>query len=49
MKMLISPTGCKVESIFLNVEAVNTHRDKPQVSLLTEYEFKTLQEAWKKY
>ncbi|XP_042303410.1 6-phosphofructo-2-kinase/fructose-2,6-bisphosphatase 4-like, partial [Sceloporus undulatus] len=23
--------GCKVESIFLNVEAVNTHRDKPQV------------------
>ncbi|KAG8128253.1 hypothetical protein E2320_015158 [Naja naja] len=22
--------GCKVESIFLNVEAVNTHRDKPQ-------------------
>uniref|UniRef100_A0A8C6V7R1 6-phosphofructo-2-kinase domain-containing protein n=1 Tax=Naja naja TaxID=35670 RepID=A0A8C6V7R1_NAJNA len=41
--------GCKVESIFLNVEAVNTHRDKPQVGLLTEYEFKTLQEAWKKY
>ncbi|KAL4655474.1 6-phosphofructo-2-kinase/fructose-2,6-bisphosphatase-like isoform X1 [Arapaima gigas] len=24
--------GCKVESIFLNVEAVNTHRDKPVVS-----------------
>ncbi|MEE6526998.1 hypothetical protein FKM82_028006, partial [Ascaphus truei] len=24
--------GCKVESISLNVEAVNTHRDKPQVS-----------------
>uniref|UniRef100_A0A8B9CF58 6-phosphofructo-2-kinase/fructose-2,6-biphosphatase 4 n=2 Tax=Anser TaxID=8842 RepID=A0A8B9CF58_9AVES len=22
--------GCKVESIFLNVEAVNTHRDKPE-------------------
>ena len=25
--------GCKVESIFLNVEAVNTHRDRPEVSL----------------
>uniref|UniRef100_A0A4W3IEZ0 6-phosphofructo-2-kinase/fructose-2,6-biphosphatase 3 n=1 Tax=Callorhinchus milii TaxID=7868 RepID=A0A4W3IEZ0_CALMI len=24
--------GCKVESIFLNVEAVNTHRDRPEVS-----------------
>ncbi|XP_018581199.2 6-phosphofructo-2-kinase/fructose-2,6-bisphosphatase isoform X1 [Scleropages formosus] len=24
--------GCKVESIFLNVEAVNTHRDKPMVA-----------------
>uniref|UniRef100_A0A8C2ATN3 6-phosphofructo-2-kinase/fructose-2,6-biphosphatase 4b n=1 Tax=Cyprinus carpio TaxID=7962 RepID=A0A8C2ATN3_CYPCA len=23
--------GCKVESIYLNVEAVNTHRDKPEV------------------
>ncbi|XP_040399680.1 6-phosphofructo-2-kinase/fructose-2,6-bisphosphatase 1 isoform X6 [Cygnus olor] len=23
--------GCEVESIFLNVEAVNTHREKPQV------------------
>uniref|UniRef100_A0A4W3KAX0 6-phosphofructo-2-kinase/fructose-2,6-biphosphatase 4b n=1 Tax=Callorhinchus milii TaxID=7868 RepID=A0A4W3KAX0_CALMI len=23
--------GCKVESIFLNVEAVNTHREKPEV------------------
>ncbi|XP_061551715.1 6-phosphofructo-2-kinase/fructose-2,6-bisphosphatase 1-like isoform X2 [Phycodurus eques] len=22
--------GCKVESVFLNVEAVNTHRDKPE-------------------
>uniref|UniRef100_A0A8C3I0U7 6-phosphofructo-2-kinase/fructose-2,6-biphosphatase 4 n=1 Tax=Chrysemys picta bellii TaxID=8478 RepID=A0A8C3I0U7_CHRPI len=22
--------GCKVESIFLNIEAVNTHRDKPE-------------------
>ncbi|CAB1351339.1 unnamed protein product, partial [Coregonus sp. 'balchen'] len=21
--------GCEVESIFLNIEAVNTHRDKP--------------------
>ncbi|XP_052534367.1 6-phosphofructo-2-kinase/fructose-2,6-bisphosphatase 4 isoform X3 [Tympanuchus pallidicinctus] len=26
--------GCKVESIFLNVEAVNTHRDKPEVLVL---------------
>lgn len=25
--------GCKVESIYLNVEAVNTHRDRPEVSL----------------
>ncbi|KPP70597.1 6-phosphofructo-2-kinase/fructose-2,6-bisphosphatase-like, partial [Scleropages formosus] len=25
--------GCKVESIFLNVEAVNTHRDKPMADL----------------
>uniref|UniRef100_A0A8B9JMY3 Si:dkey-96f10.1 n=1 Tax=Astyanax mexicanus TaxID=7994 RepID=A0A8B9JMY3_ASTMX len=24
--------GCKVESVFLNVEAVNTHRDRPVVS-----------------
>uniref|UniRef100_A0A8C3SJZ9 6-phosphofructo-2-kinase n=1 Tax=Chelydra serpentina TaxID=8475 RepID=A0A8C3SJZ9_CHESE len=24
--------GCQVESIFLNVEAVNTHRERPQVS-----------------
>uniref|UniRef100_A0A4W4ETE2 6-phosphofructo-2-kinase domain-containing protein n=1 Tax=Electrophorus electricus TaxID=8005 RepID=A0A4W4ETE2_ELEEL len=23
--------GCKVESIFLNIEAVNTHRDRPEV------------------
>lgn len=23
--------GCKVESIYLNVVAVNTHRDRPQV------------------
>lgn len=23
--------GCKLESIFLNVAAVNTHRDRPQV------------------
>lgn len=23
--------GCKVESIYLNVEAVNTHRDRPEV------------------
>jgi hypothetical protein len=26
-------TGCKVESIFLNVAAVNTHRDRPQVAM----------------
>uniref|UniRef100_A0A3P9A880 6-phosphofructo-2-kinase domain-containing protein n=1 Tax=Esox lucius TaxID=8010 RepID=A0A3P9A880_ESOLU len=25
--------GCKVESVCLNVEAVNTHRDKPDVSI----------------
>lgn len=25
--------GCKVESIYLNVEAVNTHRDRPEVML----------------
>lgn len=24
-------SGCEVESIFLNVEAVNTHRERPQV------------------
>lgn len=24
--------GCKVESVYLNVEAVNTHRDRPEVS-----------------
>lgn len=24
--------GCKVESISLNVEAVNTHRDRPEVT-----------------
>lgn len=27
--------GCKVESIYLNVEAVNTHRDRPEVSSFT--------------
>uniref|UniRef100_A0A3P8ZKS3 6-phosphofructo-2-kinase domain-containing protein n=1 Tax=Esox lucius TaxID=8010 RepID=A0A3P8ZKS3_ESOLU len=26
--------GCKVESIFLNVDAVNTHRDRPEVVTL---------------
>lgn len=26
--------GCKVETITLNVEAVNTHRDKPTVSIV---------------
>lgn len=25
--------GCKVEMFYLNVEAVNTHRDRPLVSL----------------
>lgn len=25
--------GCKLESIFLNVAAVNTHRDRPQVPM----------------
>lgn len=29
---LSSLSGCKVESVFLNIEAVNTHRDKPEVS-----------------
>lgn len=24
-------TGCEVESIFLNIEAVNTHRERPTV------------------
>ena len=28
--------GCKIEEIFLNIEAVNTHRDRPKVSNLTE-------------
>uniref|UniRef100_A0A673I0W0 6-phosphofructo-2-kinase/fructose-2,6-bisphosphatase 4-like n=1 Tax=Sinocyclocheilus rhinocerous TaxID=307959 RepID=A0A673I0W0_9TELE len=27
--------GCKVESIYLNVEAVNTHRDKPEIRFNT--------------
>uniref|UniRef100_A0A3B3HBD4 6-phosphofructo-2-kinase/fructose-2,6-biphosphatase 1 n=1 Tax=Oryzias latipes TaxID=8090 RepID=A0A3B3HBD4_ORYLA len=26
--------GCKVESFYLNIEAVNTHRERPKVSLL---------------
>lgn len=26
-------SGCKVETIKLNVEAVDTHRDKPTVSI----------------
>uniref|UniRef100_A0AAY4EN57 6-phosphofructo-2-kinase domain-containing protein n=1 Tax=Denticeps clupeoides TaxID=299321 RepID=A0AAY4EN57_9TELE len=30
--------GCKVESIFLNVEAVNTHRERPEVNQLTNPE-----------
>lgn len=28
-------TGCKVESISLNVDAVNTHREKPEVGYAT--------------
>ncbi|XP_049718556.1 6-phosphofructo-2-kinase/fructose-2,6-bisphosphatase 4 isoform X5 [Elephas maximus indicus] len=31
LKLTPMAYGCKVESIFLNVEAVNTHRDRPQV------------------
>uniref|UniRef100_A0A674DCI9 6-phosphofructo-2-kinase/fructose-2,6-biphosphatase 4a n=1 Tax=Salmo trutta TaxID=8032 RepID=A0A674DCI9_SALTR len=27
--------GCKVESIYLNVDAVNTHRDRPEVGIST--------------
>ncbi|XP_053935954.1 6-phosphofructo-2-kinase/fructose-2,6-bisphosphatase isoform X4 [Cuculus canorus] len=30
------PSGCEVESIFLNVEAVNTHRERPQSMEKTE-------------
>lgn len=26
------PSGCKVESVFLNIEAVNTHRERPEVN-----------------
>lgn len=29
-------SGCKVETVKLNVEAVNTHRDKPTVSVFPE-------------
>ncbi len=25
--------GCKVESIYLGVDSVNTHRDKPEVGI----------------
>ncbi|CDQ96760.1 unnamed protein product [Oncorhynchus mykiss] len=44
--------GCKVESIFLNIEAVNTHRDKPvnvdvdrepEEALLTDFKLIYLQ------
>uniref|UniRef100_A0A8C6U644 6-phosphofructo-2-kinase domain-containing protein n=1 Tax=Neogobius melanostomus TaxID=47308 RepID=A0A8C6U644_9GOBI len=28
--------GCKVESVYLNIEAVNTHRDRPEVRLPSE-------------
>uniref|UniRef100_A0A671K8D5 6-phosphofructo-2-kinase/fructose-2,6-bisphosphatase-like n=1 Tax=Sinocyclocheilus anshuiensis TaxID=1608454 RepID=A0A671K8D5_9TELE len=33
--------GCKVESFYLNIQAVNTHRDRPTVShkILWNYEF----------
>lgn len=37
-KMCFLSTGCKVESIFLNVEAVNTHRDKPEVRIFFKLE-----------
>lgn len=33
----VFPSGCKVESVFLNIEAVNTHRDKPVVNM--KYDF----------
>lgn len=29
--VLLMFPGCKVESISLNIEAVNTHRDRPEV------------------
>lgn len=32
MFSLFYPPGCKVEMFHLNVEAVNTHRDRPLVS-----------------
>ncbi|KAL1249531.1 hypothetical protein QQF64_020536 [Cirrhinus molitorella] len=31
MKLTPVAYGCEVESIFLNVEAVNTHRDRPVI------------------
>lgn len=31
---VIYAPGCKVEMFYLNVEAVNTHRDRPLVSRL---------------
>lgn len=33
MDLHLPLAGCKVESIFLNVVAVNTHRDRPQVAM----------------
>lgn len=30
---VLLPAGCRVESISLNIEAVNTHRDRPEVSV----------------
>lgn len=36
--------GCKVESISLNVEAVNTHRERPEVLL-----DKLITEKYRKY
>lgn len=30
---VLPSTGCRVESISLNIEAVNTHRERPEVSV----------------
>lgn len=35
VRLFIPSAGCKVESIFLNIEAVNTHRERPEVSCLS--------------
>jgi hypothetical protein len=36
LSLQLSP-GCKVEMFYLNVEAVNTHRDRPLVSNIACY------------